>query len=63
VVKGIGSLIYLIGKTHDLKLLTTISIAALALLFKRLVVRRLPSRPYRLQKDEWSKIRGYRRPY
>ena len=31
-------------------------------LFKRLVVRKPPSPPYRLQKDEWSKIRAYRRP-
>ena len=32
------------------------------LLIKRLVVRKPPSLPYRLQKDEWSKIRGYRPP-
>jgi len=45
-----------------MKLLQALSITALALLIKRLVVRKPPSLPYRLQKDEWSKIRGYRRP-
>jgi hypothetical protein len=44
------------------KLFQVVSITALILLIKRLVVRRPPSLPYRLQKDEWSKIRGYRRP-
>ena len=46
-----------------MKLFQVLSIAALILLFKRLVVRKPPSLPYRLQKDEWSKIRAYRRPY
>ncbi|NWF73460.1 MAG: hypothetical protein HXY51_10540 [Nitrospirae bacterium] len=46
-----------------MKLLQALSITALILLIKRLVVRKPPSRPYRLQKDEWSKIRAYRRPY
>jgi hypothetical protein len=45
-----------------MKLLQAFSITALALIIKRLVVRNPPSRPYRLQKDEWAKIRGYRRP-
>ncbi len=39
-----------------------LSITALILLIKRLMVRKPPSRPYRHQKDEWSKIRAYRRP-
>jgi len=45
-----------------MKLLQAFSITALIILIKRLVVRKPPSLPYRLQKDEWSKIRGYRRP-
>lgn len=45
-----------------MKLLQAFSITALILLIKRLVVRKPPSLPYRLQKDEWSKIRGYRPP-
>jgi hypothetical protein len=45
-----------------MKLLQALSITALILLIKRLVVRKPSSLPYRLQKDEWSKIRGYRRP-
>jgi hypothetical protein len=45
-----------------IKLLQAFSIMALVLLFKRLVVRKPPSPSYRLQKDEWSKIRAYRRP-
>lgn len=44
-----------------MKLLQALSITALILLFKRLVIRRPPSRPSRVQKDRWSKIRGYRR--
>ncbi len=49
-------------RTMSMKLLQTVSITALILLIKRLVVRKPPSLPYRLQRDEWSKIRGYRRP-
>jgi|GEM_PF-1381825 hypothetical protein len=45
-----------------MKLIHALSITALILLIKRLVVRKPPSPPYRLQKDEWSKIRGYKRP-
>jgi hypothetical protein len=45
-----------------MKLFHAVSITALILLIRRLVVRNPPSLPYRLQKDEWSKIRGYRRP-
>jgi hypothetical protein len=45
-----------------MKLLQALSITALLLLIKRLVVRKPPSLPYRLPEDEWSKIRGYRRP-
>jgi hypothetical protein len=37
-------------------------ITALILLIKRLVVRKRPSLPYHLPKDEWPKIRAYRRP-
>ena len=45
-----------------MKLLQALSITALILLIKRLVIRKPPLLPYRLQKDEWSKIRAYRRP-
>jgi len=45
-----------------MKILQAFSITALVLLIKRLVVRKPPSVPYRMPKDEWSKIRGYRRP-
>ncbi len=44
------------------KLLQALSITALIFLAERLVVRKPASRPYRLQKDEWAKIRAYRRP-
>lgn len=49
-------------RTMIMRLLQTVSITALIFLVKRLVVRKPPSLPYRLQRDEWSKIRGYRRP-
>lgn len=45
-----------------MKILQALSITALFLLIKRLVVRKPPSVPYRVPKDEWPKIRGYRRP-
>ena len=45
-----------------MKLLQALSAAALLLLIKRLMVRKPPSQPYRQPGDEWSKIRGYRRP-
>ena len=45
-----------------MKLFHALSITALILLIKRLVVRKPPLLPYRLQNDEWSQIRGYKRP-
>ncbi len=45
-----------------MKILQAFSITTLLLLLKRLVVRKPPSVPYRMAKDEWSKVRGYRRP-
>src|SRR5262245_38704994 len=45
-----------------MKLLQALSITTLILLIKRLVIRKPPAPPYRLPKDEWSKVRGYRRP-
>lgn len=45
-----------------MKLLQALSFTALLVLIKRLVVRKPPSLPYRYPEDEWSKIRGYRRP-
>ncbi len=45
-----------------MKLLQALSITALLLLIKRLMVRKPLSRPYRLPEDKWPKIRGYRRP-
>lgn len=45
-----------------MKFLQALSITALLLLIKRLLVRKPPSRPYRHPEDERSKIRGYRRP-
>lgn len=44
------------------KILQALSITALFVLIKRLVVRKPPSPPYRHPEDEWSKVRGYRRP-
>jgi hypothetical protein len=58
---GAGILIHEAGPMM-MKLLHALSITALILLIKRLVIRKPPLRPYRLQKDEWSKVRGYRRP-
>jgi hypothetical protein len=58
---GAGILIHEV-RPMMMKLLHALSITALILLIKRLVIRKPPSPPYRLQKDEWSKVRGYRRP-
>jgi hypothetical protein len=49
-------------KPMMMKILQAFSITALLMLIKRLVVRKPPSVPYRMPKDEWSKIRGYRPP-
>jgi hypothetical protein len=42
------------------RLLTALSVAALAVLFKRLFIRKPPRLPYRTPKSEWP--RSYRKP-
>lgn len=60
---GLKTIVLFIRKAiMMIKFLQAFSITALLFAIKRLVVRKPPSRPYRLPKDEWSKIRGYKRP-
>lgn len=58
---GAGIVVHKV-KPMMLKILQAFSITALLLFIKRLVVRKPPSVPYHKPKDEWSKVRGYRRP-
>ncbi len=43
------------------KLLKAVSLAALLVLVKRLVLRKPPSHSYRIPEDRWLR-RGYRKP-
>ena len=43
------------------RLIQALSITALAILVKRVLLRKDPSRPYRLPEDRWIR-RGYRKP-
>jgi len=43
------------------RLFTALSLATLAILFKRLVIRKPPARPYRKAESKWP-TRSYREP-
>ncbi len=43
------------------RLLTALSVTALAMLFKRLVIRKPPALPYRKAESDWPS--SYRRPF
>ncbi len=43
------------------RLLTALSVTALVVLFKRLVIRKPPSLPYRKAESDWP--RSYRKPF